>query len=268
MATGTAVAHPEEATPLLRMTRHHQALSWCARQRQREFRRGRRRSAHPLRGERRRQEHAHAYSLRPLPPRRGRIQIKGRHVGISSPAAAIRNGIGMIHQHFMLVDTLTVAENVALGLKSYTRPPHRSLQSRRPAEGTRRTARARGRSSTPSSGSSRSASANESRSSRLCIATSRPARARRADRSPHAARGRRPVPRPSPARCLWAWVVFISHKVDEVLELSTASPCCEAAQVGTLPAQRHPASRLVELMVGRTSSLSDIQPSPRQLPAS
>ncbi|MCB0031293.1 MAG: ATP-binding cassette domain-containing protein, partial [Anaerolineales bacterium] len=31
---------------------------------------------------------------------------------------SIRHGIGMIHQHFMLVDNLTVAENVALGLKS------------------------------------------------------------------------------------------------------------------------------------------------------
>jgi ABC-type uncharacterized transport system ATPase subunit len=39
-----------------------------------------------------------------------------------SPADAIRAGIGMIHQHFMLVPTLTVAENVALGLHS-TREP-------------------------------------------------------------------------------------------------------------------------------------------------
>ena len=40
----------------------------------------------------------------------------------STPADAIRAGIGMVHQHFMLVPTLTVAENVALGLPSSRGP--------------------------------------------------------------------------------------------------------------------------------------------------
>jgi simple sugar transport system ATP-binding protein len=48
----------------------------------------------------------------------GQIRINGEPVVISSPYDAIRSGIGMIHQHFMLVPTLTVAENVALGLPS------------------------------------------------------------------------------------------------------------------------------------------------------
>ena len=48
----------------------------------------------------------------------GDIRIDGRSVSIHSPTGAIELGIGMIHQHFMLVDTLTVAENVALGLSS------------------------------------------------------------------------------------------------------------------------------------------------------
>lgn len=48
----------------------------------------------------------------------GQILINGEPVVISSPHDAIRSGIGMIHQHFMLVPTLTVAENVALGLPS------------------------------------------------------------------------------------------------------------------------------------------------------
>jgi len=47
-------------------------------------------------------------------------------VTITSPADAIAHGIGMIHQHFMLVPTLTVAENVALGLRS-TRGPLKDL---------------------------------------------------------------------------------------------------------------------------------------------
>ncbi len=48
----------------------------------------------------------------------GEINLGGEPVEITSPTAAIAHGIGMIHQHFMLVDTLTVAENVALGLES------------------------------------------------------------------------------------------------------------------------------------------------------
>lgn len=49
-------------------------------------------------------------------PDEGEIRLHGEPVTISSPADAINRGIGMIHQHFMLVPTLTVAENVALGL--------------------------------------------------------------------------------------------------------------------------------------------------------
>jgi ABC-type uncharacterized transport system ATPase subunit len=55
-------------------------------------------------------------------PDEGEIRMHGKPVRISSPAAAIDHGIGMIHQHFMLVSSLTVAENVALGLKSSRGP--------------------------------------------------------------------------------------------------------------------------------------------------
>ncbi|PWH16275.1 MAG: heme ABC transporter ATP-binding protein [Anaerolineae bacterium] len=51
-------------------------------------------------------------------PNEGEIRINGQPVRIKSPKEAIALGIGMIHQHFMLVDTLTVAENIALGLPS------------------------------------------------------------------------------------------------------------------------------------------------------
>jgi ABC-type uncharacterized transport system ATPase subunit len=44
--------------------------------------------------------------------------INDNLVKITSPTHAINLGIGMFHQHFMLVDTLTVTENIALGLKS------------------------------------------------------------------------------------------------------------------------------------------------------
>ena len=51
-------------------------------------------------------------------PDAGQILMNGRPVKINSPREAIRQGIGMVHQHFMLVSTLTVSENVALGLPS------------------------------------------------------------------------------------------------------------------------------------------------------
>ena len=51
-------------------------------------------------------------------PDEGEILLNGKPVSISSPNDSIHLGIGMIHQHFMLVQTLTVAENVALGLSS------------------------------------------------------------------------------------------------------------------------------------------------------
>src|SRR5512134_2980988 len=51
-------------------------------------------------------------------PNEGEIWLNDQLATIASPADAIRLGIGMIHQHFMLVPSLTVAENVALGLPS------------------------------------------------------------------------------------------------------------------------------------------------------
>lgn len=55
-------------------------------------------------------------------PDAGEILLNGRPIHIHSPTDSLNYGIGMIHQHFMLVDNLTVAENVALGLKSSRGP--------------------------------------------------------------------------------------------------------------------------------------------------
>ncbi|GGI72511.1 ABC transporter ATP-binding protein [Deinococcus wulumuqiensis] len=49
------------------------------------------------------------------PPTSGEIVVDGQPVTFSSPADAIAQGIGMVFQHFQLVDTLTVTENVILG---------------------------------------------------------------------------------------------------------------------------------------------------------
>ena len=47
-------------------------------------------------------------------PDEGEILIKGKRVTIDSPKSAIEHGIGMVHQHFMLIPVMTVAENIVL----------------------------------------------------------------------------------------------------------------------------------------------------------
>lgn len=50
-------------------------------------------------------------------PTSGEIMVNGEKVSLSSPTVAISKGIGMVHQHFMLVPSLTVAENIVLGME-------------------------------------------------------------------------------------------------------------------------------------------------------
>jgi ABC-type uncharacterized transport system ATPase subunit len=47
----------------------------------------------------------------------GKVKIKGEEVELQSPQDAIIRGVGMVHQHFKLIPTLTVTENVVLGLE-------------------------------------------------------------------------------------------------------------------------------------------------------
>ncbi|MBV9843861.1 MAG: ABC transporter ATP-binding protein [Kutzneria sp.] len=51
-------------------------------------------------------------------PDEGTIEVDGKPVRFRSPSDAIRAGIGMVHQHFMLADNLTVLENVVLGAEA------------------------------------------------------------------------------------------------------------------------------------------------------
>lgn len=48
-------------------------------------------------------------------PEEGQILLNGERVEIENPLQALDHGIGMVHQHYKLVDTLTVAENMVLG---------------------------------------------------------------------------------------------------------------------------------------------------------
>jgi simple sugar transport system ATP-binding protein len=56
-------------------------------------------------------------------PESGEIRIHGKKVSFNSPRDAIANGIGMVHQHFMLVENQTVTENILIGLDA----PHFTL---------------------------------------------------------------------------------------------------------------------------------------------
>src|SRR5256885_12530942 len=60
----------------------------------------------------------------------GRMEVNGRDVTGWSTAQAIDAGVGMVHQHFMLVPTLTVAENIMLGQRSEERRVGKECRSR------------------------------------------------------------------------------------------------------------------------------------------
>jgi ABC-type uncharacterized transport system ATPase subunit len=55
-------------------------------------------------------------------PDEGEIRINGEPVVIQDPADAIHRGIGMVHQHFMLVPVLSVADNILLGAETMANP--------------------------------------------------------------------------------------------------------------------------------------------------
>src|SRR6187397_1889107 len=50
-------------------------------------------------------------------PDEGEIRLNGKHIVFTSAKGAIQAGIGMVHQHFMLIPVMTVAENIVLGIE-------------------------------------------------------------------------------------------------------------------------------------------------------
>ena len=106
-------------------------------------------------------------------PDEGEILIDGEPVTFGGPGDAMRAGIGMVHQHFMLIPVFTVAENVELGHErhpvsaSSTDAPPGARCARSPSATASRCR------STRSSRTSRSGSSSGSRSSRRWSATPR-----------------------------------------------------------------------------------------------
>ena len=64
-------------------------------------------------------------------PDEGEIYVNGQPVTISSPRDAFRCGIGMVHQHFKLVDVFTATENIVLGVELPGRSPFRQSRNTR-----------------------------------------------------------------------------------------------------------------------------------------
>ena len=98
-------------------------------------------------------------------PDEGEILINGKPAELGSPKASIENGVGMVHQHFMLIPVMTVAENIVLA----TEPVHNGVLLDYDGRGEARARRSRPASGSPStraptSGTSRSASSSASRS--------------------------------------------------------------------------------------------------------
>ncbi len=183
-------------------------------------------------------------------PDEGEIRVNGERVTIDSPADAIRLGIGMIHQHFMLVNTLTVAENVALGLPS-TRGPMTDLD--RVAARVRELA-ATYRLNVDPQAVIWQLSVGERQRVEIVKALYRNVGLLVLD-EPTAFLTPQEVDDLFEVLRRMAddgkGLVFISHKVREVLGLSARITVLRAGRtVGTLPASEASRDRLVEMMVG------------------
>ena len=67
-------------------------------------------------------------------PTEGTISFNGKEVRIASPADAVAQGIGMVHQHFMLIENMTGLENIILGDKRHKSPMLQKADDRKTVE--------------------------------------------------------------------------------------------------------------------------------------
>src|SRR6188768_1479469 len=177
----------------------------------------------------------------------GTIDLWGERTLMHSPRDALAKGIGMVHQHFHLVPTFTVAENIALGGRGRVR--HQSMDEQVAALGARY-----GLQVSPSA-KVWQLSVGEQQRVEILKALARDARVLILD-EPTA------VLTPQEAEVLFDTlramaadgrsVVFISHKLDEVMAVSDrVTVLRDGRNVGTVPAADTSARELARMMVGR-----------------
>jgi len=189
-----------------------------------------------------------------LQPDEGEIRVDGQPIVMADPSVAIRAGLGMVHQHFKLVPSLTVAENVFLGMEIRRNGliDHRAQQ-----EKTRELSRRFGLAVDPAERVSLLSVGIEQRIEILKVLV-RGARTVILD-EPTA------VLTPQESRELFATlrsfteggmtVIFISHHLEEVMEVSdTVTVLRRGKAVATKPTAELSKAELVRLMVDRDVS--------------
>jgi len=189
-------------------------------------------------------------------PDEGEVRIDGQPVTIRDPADAIARGIGMVHQHFMLVPVLSVAENVVLGQEIVR--VGQVLDLAEAAKRIRLLAKKLGFDIEPATRVDQ-LSVGQQQRVEILKAIYRNARILVLDEptavlTPQETREIFGVLRK--LRAEGASIIFISHKLDEVLEIADR---ITVIRRGRVAGSRTPANctkgELAELMVGRAVSL-------------
>jgi simple sugar transport system ATP-binding protein len=192
-----------------------------------------------------------------IKPDAGRVDVNGRDVTGWSTNDAIAAGIGIVHQHFMLVPTLSVAENLVLGCEPRSRGVE--LDYKRAAEDVRKLSSDTGLVIAPERLVS-DLSVGEAQRVEILKVLFRGARILVLD-EPTA------VLSPPEVRELWAvlrrlrdngdTIVLITHRLDEVVELSDTITVMRAGQtVARIKTSETTPAEIARLMVGREVSLS------------
>jgi simple sugar transport system ATP-binding protein len=202
-----------------------------------------------------------------MKPDAGRVEVFGRDVTGWSTSEAIAAGIGIVHQHFMLVPTLSVAENLVLGCEPKTRGV--VLDYKRASDDVRKLSSETGLAIAPERLIS-DLSVGEAQRVEILKVLFRGARILVLD-EPTA------VLSPPEVRELWAvlrrlrdkgdTIVLITHRLDEVVEISSTITVMRAGQtVARVKTSETTPAEIARLMVGREVSLSAgkrVQPSGR-----
>jgi len=192
-----------------------------------------------------------------MKPDAGKVEVNGRDVTGWSTSDAISAGIGIVHQHFMLVPTLSVAENLVLGCEPKSRGV--VLNHQRAAEDVRKLSSETGLAIEPARLIS-DLSVGEAQRVEILKVLFRGARILVLD-EPTA------VLSPPEVRELWTvlrrlrdngdTIVLITHRLDEVVDLSDTITVMRAGQtVARLKTADTTPAEIARLMVGREVSLS------------
>src|SRR5712671_1521488 len=192
-----------------------------------------------------------------IKPDAGRVEVNGRDVTGWSTSDAIAAGIGIVHQHFMLVPTLTVAENLVLGSEPKTR--FVVLDYKHAADDVRKLSNEAGLVIAPDRLVS-DLSVGEAQRVEILKVLYRGAKILVLD-EPTA------VLSPPEVRELWTvlrrlrdngdTIVLITHRLDEVVELSDTITVMRAGQtVARIKTADTTPAEIARLMVGREVSLS------------